>query len=122
MPSCSPSPQEELDAHWTERVKSQTSMARMPSRMFAARPKDTLPLHTAGSQTFDLTGRTGSLMYMAPEVFHEQPYNEKVRMALHRGFLIDMATDSTALSWWECGIQRQLPVLPAQCITCLWCV
>ncbi|KAF8055751.1 splA [Scenedesmus sp. PABB004] len=27
--------------------------------------------------TFALTGRTGSLMYMAPEVFLEAPYNEK---------------------------------------------
>lgn len=30
------------------------------------------------SSAFQLTGRTGSLMYMAPEVFNEQPYSEKV--------------------------------------------
>lgn len=27
--------------------------------------------------TFDMTGRTGSYFYMAPEVVNEQPYNEK---------------------------------------------
>ena len=30
------------------------------------------------STSFDLTGRTGSYMYMAPEVLMGQPYNEKV--------------------------------------------
>jgi hypothetical protein len=30
-------------------------------------------------ETFHLTGRTGSLMYMAPEVYKELPYSEKVR-------------------------------------------
>ena len=28
---------------------------------------------------FDLTGRTGSYFYMAPEVLHNEPYNEKAR-------------------------------------------
>ena len=28
--------------------------------------------------TFHLTGRTGSLFYMAPEMTFAQPYNEKV--------------------------------------------
>ncbi len=27
---------------------------------------------------FDLTGKTGSLFYMAPEVANSEPYNEKV--------------------------------------------
>lgn len=27
---------------------------------------------------YQLSGRTGSLMYMAPEVFKSEPYNEKV--------------------------------------------
>ncbi|KIZ04397.1 Dual specificity protein kinase shkE [Monoraphidium neglectum] len=31
----------------------------------------------AGAAAFNLTGRTGSLMYMAPEVYLQQPYNEK---------------------------------------------
>eukprot|EP00879_Flechtneria_rotunda_P007275 GHRR01007632.1.p2 GENE.GHRR01007632.1~~GHRR01007632.1.p2 ORF type:complete len:166 (+),score=48.43 GHRR01007632.1:1449-1946(+) len=30
-----------------------------------------------GHQSYNLTGRTGSLMYMAPEVFREEPYSEK---------------------------------------------
>ena len=29
-------------------------------------------------ELFDLTGRTGSYFYMAPEVLHEEAYNEKV--------------------------------------------
>ncbi len=31
-------------------------------------------------ELFDLTGRTGSYFYMAPEVLHEEAYNEKVPM------------------------------------------
>lgn len=31
---------------------------------------------------FKLTGRTGSLMYMAPEVFKALPYSEKVRRTI----------------------------------------
>ena len=30
-------------------------------------------------ESFDLTGRTGSYFYMAPEVVENKPYNEKVR-------------------------------------------
>lgn len=32
----------------------------------------------SSSQEFDLTHKTGSFMYMAPEVFKERKYNEKV--------------------------------------------
>ena len=41
------------------------------------------------STSFDLTGRTGSYMYMAPEVLMGQPYNEKVGSPLrdHRVML-----------------------------------
>ena len=31
---------------------------------------------------FDLTGRTGSYFYMAPEVLHNEAYNEKVHTPL----------------------------------------
>ena len=31
--------------------------------------------------SFDLTGKTGSLLYMAPEVANSEPYNEKVRVS-----------------------------------------
>ena len=31
-------------------------------------------------ELFDLTGRTGSYFYMAPEVLHEEAYNEKVHV------------------------------------------
>ncbi|KAI8476817.1 MAG: kinase-like domain-containing protein [Monoraphidium minutum] len=65
-------------------------------RMWSARAASAPPRPRAGSITnvaasfisrarsgpvpprmFELTGRTGSLMYMSPEVFKEQPYNEK---------------------------------------------
>ena len=39
-----------------------------------------LNLHKA--HTYDLTHKTGSYMYMAPEVFREGKYNEKVCAAL----------------------------------------
>ena len=32
-------------------------------------------------ESFDLTGRTGSYFYMAPEVVENRPYNEKVRQS-----------------------------------------
>lgn len=32
-----------------------------------------------GSKVYVLSGRTGSLMYMAPEVYLGNPYNEKVQ-------------------------------------------
>ena len=34
-------------------------------------------------ELFDLTGRTGSYFYMAPEVLHEEAYNEKVHLTSH---------------------------------------
>ena len=34
---------------------------------------------------FDLTGRTGSYFYMAPEVLHNEPYNEKARHPVTHG-------------------------------------
>jgi hypothetical protein len=39
-----------------------------------------LPLEALreASAKYELTGQTGSLMYMAPEVYNGQPYNEKV--------------------------------------------
>lgn len=33
----------------------------------------------SNSHEFDLTHKTGSFMYMAPEVFKERKYNEKVK-------------------------------------------
>ena len=35
------------------------------------------PQDVAEATTFDLTGKTGSFMYMAPEVYLGQQYNEK---------------------------------------------
>ena len=46
---------------------------------------------------FDLTGRTGSYFYMAPEVLHNEPYNEKARLALTYCQLSYMAVDCVAL-------------------------
>jgi hypothetical protein len=45
---------------------------------------------------FSLTGRTGSLMYMAPEVFKELPYSEKVHPGLERK--LNVSEDSTQVS------------------------
>ena len=33
--------------------------------------------HDDDTQTYEMTGNTGSLRYMAPEVALKQPYNEK---------------------------------------------
>ena len=35
-------------------------------------------------ESFDLTGRTGSYFYMAPEVVENKPYNEKVRQTCNQ--------------------------------------
>ena len=47
--------------------------------------------------SFDLTGRTGSYMYMAPEVLLGQPYNDKVcRLLLHTACLRSAAASPKA--------------------------
>jgi hypothetical protein len=45
------------------------------SSMSALDSKQELP------HSFDLTGKTGSFFYMAPEVANSEPYNEKARSA-----------------------------------------
>eukprot|EP00775_Hariotina_reticulata_P005978 gene5978-6217_t len=54
----------DLEAEWTSRV----------DKSFTAKSKGSANM---GPVNFDLTGRTGSLMYMAPEVFRGEPYSEK---------------------------------------------
>ncbi len=44
----------------------------------ASRRAGTAYLNMHKAHTFDLTHKTGSFMYMAPEVFKERKYNEKV--------------------------------------------
>lgn len=44
----------------------------------ASRRAGTAYLNMQRSTTFDLTGQTGSYMYMAPEVLMERKYNEQV--------------------------------------------
>lgn len=49
---------------------------------------------------FSLTGRTGSLMYMAPEVFKELPYCEKVCMPLKVGARVSaVSTSCQDMAW-----------------------
>ncbi len=48
----------------------------------ASRRAGTAYLNMHKAHTFDLTHKTGSFMYMAPEVFKERKYNEKVGTAL----------------------------------------
>jgi hypothetical protein len=50
----------------TRRTFSQTQLSTAPS------------LPREPSTKYELTGQTGSLMYMSPEVFNQQRYNEKV--------------------------------------------
>ena len=45
------------------------------------------PRVSAPPPVFDLTGRTGSLMYMSPEVFKALPYNEKAGLGF-RGIFV----------------------------------
>ena len=47
---------------------------------------------------FDLTGRTGSYFYMAPEVLHNEPYNEKARHRVTSCWLSYMGLDGGSFS------------------------
>ena len=55
-------------------------------------------------ESFDLTGRTGSYFYMAPEVVENKPYNEKVRPT---------CTQCVPFQSSEAVHKQQLPSLPA---------
>lgn len=63
-------------------------------------------LGTLGSGAFNLTGRTGSLMYMAPEVFNELPYAEKVICESHTSLLC--CTSASAGDWWALANKEPL--------------
>lgn len=52
-----------MEKAWSSNIKSCKSMRN---------------LEEAHVDSFDLTGQTGSMMCMAPEVFYSNPYNEKV--------------------------------------------
>eukprot|EP00879_Flechtneria_rotunda_P024526 GHRR01026002.1.p1 GENE.GHRR01026002.1~~GHRR01026002.1.p1 ORF type:complete len:187 (+),score=52.77 GHRR01026002.1:566-1126(+) len=75
LPAAARSGSRELEAMWTQRannIKHKTLSA-------TGQAPDVADLLAAnGHQSYNLTGRTGSLMYMAPEVFREEPYSEKV--------------------------------------------
>ncbi|WIA16106.1 hypothetical protein OEZ85_012827 [Tetradesmus obliquus] len=61
----------EMDAMWSRKAQQGSFIGGAP-------PKSKVLLQgPARDQAFNLTGRTGSLLYMAPEVFREQPYSEK---------------------------------------------
>ena len=55
-------------------------------------------------ESFDLTGRTGSYFYMAPEVVENKPYNEKVRHT---------CTQCVPLQPFQTFCEQQLPRMPA---------
>uniref|UniRef100_A0A383VIX9 Protein kinase domain-containing protein n=1 Tax=Tetradesmus obliquus TaxID=3088 RepID=A0A383VIX9_TETOB len=61
----------ELDSMWSKKAEVSSSMN---SRRAGVKAPKQAP---ARDRVFELTGRTGSLMYMSPEVFREQPYSEK---------------------------------------------
>ena len=58
-------------------LASSTS-SRQPCGSGAAAAVEGAAAGATKPQVFELTGMTGSVMYMAPEVFNEAPYNEKV--------------------------------------------
>lgn len=64
-------------AHHLDQALSKT-MTDSGSHMEASKRAGTAYLNLHKGHTFDLTHKTGSYMYMAPEVFKEQKYNEKV--------------------------------------------
>ena len=53
---------------------------------------------------FDLTGRTGSYFYMAPEVLQNEPYNEKARppVTLRQLSVMRVVWGSPAQPWAWC--------------------
>jgi len=55
-------------------------MTESGSHMEASKRAGTAYLNLHKAHTFDLTHKTGSFMYMAPEVFTERKYNEKVHI------------------------------------------
>ena len=61
-----------LQDEWTVRAKSKVG-ARQSSMSLKK---------SASIKQFDLSGATGSYMYMAPEVFREEPYSEKVGQSI----------------------------------------
>ena len=63
-----------------EQALSKT-MTESGCHMEASKRAGTAYLNLHKSQNFDLTHKTGSYMYMAPEVFTERKYNEKVSFA-----------------------------------------
>ena len=54
-------------------------------------------------ESFDLTGRTGSYFYMAPEVVENKPYNEKVRLT---------CTRCVPSQPWKSLCEQQAPRMP----------
>jgi hypothetical protein len=66
--------------HHLEEALSKTMTAN-GSHPEASRRAGTAYLNMHKAHTFDLTHKTGSFMYMAPEVFKERKYNEKVCIA-----------------------------------------
>lgn len=72
---------DELEDNWNLRVNSSFVNQKPPSLISLTTAQSDPNTHLSFVQEegagFNLTGRTGSLMYMAPEVFKEQPYSEK---------------------------------------------
>eukprot|EP01041_Mallomonas_annulata_P002240 gene2240-4355_t len=55
------------------------------------------------NQTYDMTGATGSLRYMAPEVILARPYNEKVDIYSYGIIMWEIATGQTAFEGMKCS-------------------
>lgn len=69
---------DDLEEQWNVRTKSSFISSKPPVQISlgASEPHE-LSFVNEEESAFKLTGRTGSLMYMAPEVFKELPYSEK---------------------------------------------
>ncbi|CAK0785797.1 hypothetical protein CVIRNUC_009008 [Coccomyxa viridis] len=81
-----PSPKQHKDSPLLRRsMKSKSSTGNADLDQLSSAVDDILQGHELGAghsmsaveNMFDLTGRTGSYFYMAPEVLHNEPYNEK---------------------------------------------
>ena len=59
----------------------QTPITESGSHAEASKRAGTAYLNMHKAHTFDLTHKTGSFMYMAPEVFTDRMYNEKVQIS-----------------------------------------
>ena len=95
--------------------KTSLYVSQQNSHMEASKRAGTAYLNMrSNSHEFDLTHKTGSFMYMAPEVFKERKYNEKVGRQHCGTFwavsqLLMLALGVRLLSWFICLAEWTVP-------------